>query len=84
MSLQDLGKKIVGFLNFTFNAFMYVSSSYMEIDSKNVVNDIVGIVRRSILLSSSENSFLISIKQVFSNYGINFQVILVQEFVFLP
>jgi hypothetical protein len=67
MSLQDLCKKIVGFFNFTFNAFMYVSSSYMETDSKNVVNDIVGIVRRSILLSSSENSFLISIKQVFSN-----------------
>ncbi len=67
MSLQDLCKKIVGFFNFTFNAFMYVSSSYMETDSKNVVNDIVGIVRRSILLNSSENSFLISIKQVFSN-----------------
>jgi hypothetical protein len=39
----------------------------MEIDSKNVVNDIVGIVRRSILLSSLKNSWLISFKQVFSN-----------------
>jgi len=67
MSLQDLCKKIAGFLNFTFNAFMYVSLSYMEIDSKNVVNDIVGIVCRSILINSSKNSLLISVKQVFSN-----------------
>jgi hypothetical protein len=67
MSLQDLCKKIVGFFNFIFNAFMYVSLSYMEIDSKIIVNDIVGIVRRSVLLSSSKNSLLISFKQVFSN-----------------
>jgi hypothetical protein len=46
---------------------MYVSLSYMEIDSKNVMNDIVGIVRRSILLNSSKNSCLISFKQVLSN-----------------
>ncbi len=51
MSLQDLGKKIVGFFNFTFNAFMYVSLS-MEIDYDNVMNDIVSVVCRSILLSS--------------------------------
>ncbi len=76
MSLPELCKKIVGFLNFTFNAFMYVSLS-MEIDSKNVGNDIVGVVCRSILLSSSKKLLLISFKWVFSK-GINFQVILVQ------
>jgi hypothetical protein len=64
MSLQDLCKKIVGFFYFTFNAFMYVSLS-MEIDSKNVVNDIVGVVCRSILLSSSKKLLLISFKWVF-------------------
>jgi len=42
MSLQDLCKKFVVFFNFTFDAFMYVSLS-LEIDSKNVVNGIVGI-----------------------------------------
>jgi hypothetical protein len=55
---------------------MYVSLS-MEIDSKNVGNDIVGVVCRSILLSSSKKLLLISFKWVFSK-GINFQVILVQ------
>ncbi len=53
MSLQDLCINIVGFLIFTFNAFMYVSFS-LEIDSNNVVNDIVSVVSRSILLSSSK------------------------------
>jgi hypothetical protein len=43
MSLQDLCIKIVGLFNFTFNAFMYVCLS-MVIHSKNVVNDIVGVV----------------------------------------
>jgi len=57
MSLQNLCEKIVGFLNFTFNAFMYVSLS-MEIDYNNVVNDIVSVVCRSTLLSSSKK-FLI-------------------------
>jgi hypothetical protein len=35
MSLQDLCKKFVGFFNFTFDAFMYVSL-YLEINFKNV------------------------------------------------
>ncbi len=42
-------KPIVGFFNFTFKLFMYISLS-MEIDFKNVVNGIVGVVCRSILL----------------------------------
>jgi hypothetical protein len=44
---------------------MYVSLS-MEIDFKNIVNDIVGVVCKSILLSSSKNLLLISFKWVFS------------------
>ncbi len=67
MSLQDLCKKIVGFFNFTFNAFMFVSSS-MEIDFNNVVNDIVSVVCRSSLLSSSKKLLLISFKRVFSKW----------------
>jgi hypothetical protein len=77
MSLQDLCKKIVGFLNFTFNAFMYVSLS-MEIDSNNVMSDIISVVCRSILLGSSKKLLLISFKQFFFPKGINFQVVLVQ------
>jgi len=50
MFLQDLCKTIVGFLNFTFNTFMYISL-FMEIDFKNVVNDIVGVVCRSIFIN---------------------------------
>jgi hypothetical protein len=44
---------------------MYVSLS-MEIDYNNVVNDIVSVVCRSILLSSSKKLLLISLKRVFS------------------
>jgi hypothetical protein len=44
---------------------MYVSLS-LEIDSKNVVNDIVGVVCRSILLNSSKKLLLISFKWVLS------------------
>jgi hypothetical protein len=43
MFLQDLCNKFVGFFNFTFDAFMYVSLS-LKIYSKNVMNGIVGIV----------------------------------------
>jgi hypothetical protein len=61
MSLHDLCKKIIDFLNFTFNALMYVSLS-MEIDSNNVMSDIISVVCRSILLSSSKKLLLISFK----------------------
>jgi hypothetical protein len=81
MSLQDICKKFVSFFNFTFDAFMYISLS-LEINSKHVMNDIVGIVCRSILLSSLRKLLLISFKLVFSKG--DFQVVLVQEFVFLP
>ncbi len=40
LRLQDLCKKKFDFLNLIIYAFMYVSLS-MEIDSKNVMNDIV-------------------------------------------
>jgi hypothetical protein len=49
MFLQDIYKKIVGFFNFNFNTFMYISLC-MEIDFKNVVNGIVGVVCKFILL----------------------------------
>ncbi len=61
MSLQDICKKTVGFFYSIFNAFMYISLS-MNINSKNVVNGIIGVVCRSILLSSSKKLLLISFK----------------------
>jgi hypothetical protein len=36
-------KQLLGFFNFIFKLFMYISLS-MEIDFKNVVNGIVGVV----------------------------------------
>ncbi len=55
----------------------------MEIDSKNVANDIVSVVCRFNILSSSKKLLLISLKWVFPK-GIHFQVVLVQEIFFLP
>jgi len=60
MSLHNLCKKIVGFLNFTHNALMYVSLS-IERNFSNVLNDI-DVVYKSILLSSSKKKLIISPK----------------------
>jgi hypothetical protein len=49
MSLHNLCKKTVGFLNFTSNALVYVSLSIKN-NFSNVLNDIN--VYKSILLSS--------------------------------
>ncbi len=60
MSLYNLCKKIVGFKKFIHNALMYVFLS-IESNFNNALNDI-DVVCRSILLSSSKNLLLISLK----------------------
>ncbi len=60
MSLHNLCKKIVGVLNFTHNALMYVFLSIKK-NFNNVIND-MDVVCKSILLSSLQILLLISPK----------------------
>jgi hypothetical protein len=60
MSLHNLCKKLVGFIDFICNAWMYVSLS-IESNFNNAVNHI-DVVCKSILLSSLKILLLISPK----------------------